>query len=191
MRKTLRWLLALTVTIGTVGAGGVTTTATAAARSDQADIKERILKIPGMSLVEDKPYEGYRYLVMTYTQPVDHRDPSKGTFKQRFSLLHKSTDRPTVFFTSGYNLSTDPSRSRSEPTRIVDGNQLSLEYRYFTPSRPQPSGLVEARHMAGGQRPAPPLPGAQAHLRQELAGHRRQQGRHDGHLLPPLLPPMT
>ncbi|KJY41688.1 tripeptidyl aminopeptidase [Streptomyces sp. NRRL B-1568] len=139
MRKTLRWLLALTVTIGTVGAGGVTTTATAAARSDQADIKDRILQIPGMSLVEDKPYEGYRYLVMTYTQPVDHHDPSKGTFKQRFSLLHKSTDRPTVFFTSGYNLSTDPSRSRSEPTRIVDGNQLSLEYRYFTPSRPQPA----------------------------------------------------
>ncbi|MEU8551466.1 S28 family serine protease [Streptomyces roseoverticillatus] len=133
MRKAFRWLLALVVLTGTVGAGG---TATAAATTEP-DIKERVLKIPGMKLVEEKPYEGYRYLVLTYDQPVDHRNPAKGTFQQRFTLLHKSTDRPTVFFTSGYNVNTSP--GRSEPTRIVDGNQVSLEYRFFTPSRPRPA----------------------------------------------------
>ncbi|MGK5544528.1 S28 family serine protease [Streptomyces sp. URMC 127] len=133
MRKAFRWLLALTVLAGTVGAGG---TATAAADTEP-DIKERVLKIPGMKLVEEKPYEGYRYLVLTYDQPVDHRNPAKGTFQQRFTLLHKSTARPTVFFTSGYDVNTNP--GRSEPTRIVDGNQVSLEYRFFTPSRPQPA----------------------------------------------------
>jgi hypothetical protein len=40
-------------------------------------------------------------------------------------------------FTSGYNISELP--NRSEPTQIVNGNQLSMEYRYFTPSRPQPA----------------------------------------------------
>ncbi|CAM5536376.1 S28 family serine protease [Streptomyces abikoensis] len=134
MRKAFRWLLALTVLAGTVGAGG---TATAAAADTEPDIKERVLKIPGMRLVEEKPYEGYRYLVLTYDQPVDHRNPAKGTFQQRFTLLHKSTARPTVFFTSGYNVNTNP--GRSEPTRIVDGNQVSLEYRFFTPSRPRPA----------------------------------------------------
>src|SRR3954468_5999079 len=71
------------------------------------------------------------------TQPVDHRHPSKGTFQQRITVLHKDVSRPTVFYTGGYNVSTTP--SRREPTQIVDGNQVSLEYRYFTPSRPAPA----------------------------------------------------
>ncbi len=54
-----------------------------------------------MSLVEEKPYTGYRFFVLNYTQPVDHRKPSKGTFQQRITVLHKDVSRPTVFFTSG------------------------------------------------------------------------------------------
>ncbi|MFF2845649.1 S28 family serine protease [Streptomyces sp. NPDC058001] len=134
MRKALRWLLSLVVLIGTVSAAGA---ATAATRPEAADIKDRLLSVPGMSLIEEKPYSGYRYFVLDYVQPVDHRHPSKGTFKQRLTVLHKDTNRPTVFYTSGYNVSTNP--GRSEPTRIVDGNQVSLEYRFFTPSRPAPA----------------------------------------------------
>ncbi|MGP3984853.1 S28 family serine protease [Streptomyces sp. KR80] len=135
MRKSLRWLLALVVLIGTVGAGSAAGAVTAAEPNE--DIKDRILAIPGMSLIEEKPVVGYRYFVLNYTQPIDHRRPSKGTFKQRLTVLHKATDRPTVFHTSGYNVSTNP--GRSEPTRIVDGNQVSMEYRFFTPSRPDPA----------------------------------------------------
>lgn len=151
MRKSLTGVLSLAVLIGTVGATGASAGAATAAeltveRSSGAaagseasneDIKDRILAIPGMSLVQEKPYAGYRYFVLNYTQPVDHRRPSKGTFQQRLTLLHKDVSRPTVFFTSGYNVSTNP--SRSEPTQIIDGNQVSLEYRYFTPSRPAPA----------------------------------------------------
>ncbi|MEU8588033.1 S28 family serine protease [Streptomyces sp. NPDC048664] len=132
MRKALRWLLALAVLIGTLGTAG-----TATAVQPTADIKDRLLAIPGMSLVEEKPYDGYRYFVLAYTQPVDHRHPGRGTFQQRITVLHKDVSRPTVFYTSGYNVSTTP--GRSEPTRIVDGNQVSLEYRFFTPSRPAPA----------------------------------------------------
>ncbi|MFD7501137.1 S28 family serine protease [Streptomyces sp. NPDC059850] len=135
MGKALRWLLSLVIIVGAVGAApaaAAPTTGTA-----EPDIKERVLAIRGMSFVEEQPYDGYRFLVFTYQQPVDHRHPSKGTFKQRFTLLHKATDRPTVFFTSGYNVNTTP--RRSEPTQIVDGNQVSMEYRFFTPSRPQPA----------------------------------------------------
>ncbi|MFI2367004.1 S28 family serine protease [Streptomyces sp. NPDC018833] len=138
MHKALRWLLSLVVLIGTVSAAGATAgAATAAEPTAGTDIKDRILAIPGMSLIEEKPYPGYRFLVLNYTQPVDHRHPDKGTFKQRITLLHKDTSRPTVFFTSGYNVSTTP--RRSEPTTIIDGNQVSLEYRFFTPSRPAPA----------------------------------------------------
>lgn len=136
MRKMLRWLLSLAILVGAVGAGAGSASAAPAAPA-QPDIKERVLAIPGMRFVEEQPYEGYRFLVFSYAQPVDHRHPSKGTFQQRFTLLHKATDRPTVFYTSGYNVTTAP--RRSEPTQLVDGNQVSMEYRFFTPSRPQPA----------------------------------------------------
>ncbi|MGY0067461.1 S28 family serine protease [Streptomyces sp. QTS137] len=136
MRKALRWLLTLTMLIGTVGAASAAT----AAETDVTagtDIKERLLSVPGMSLLEEKPYTGYRFFVLDYTQPVDHRRPSRGTFQQRITVLHKDVARPTVFFTGGYNVSTTP--RRSEPAQIVDGNQVSMEYRFFTPSRPDPA----------------------------------------------------
>ncbi|WP_030347623.1 S28 family serine protease [Streptomyces sp. NRRL S-1022] len=134
MRKALRWLLALTVFIGTLStAAGAAT----AAEPEPTDIKDRLLSIPGMSLVQEKPYPGYRYFVLNFTQPIDHRHPDRGTFQQRITVLHRDMARPTVFYTSGYNVSTTP--SRREPTQIVDGNQVSLEYRFFTPSRPDPA----------------------------------------------------
>ncbi|MFJ6082845.1 S28 family serine protease [Streptomyces sp. NPDC092369] len=136
MRKALRWLLALTVLIGTLSTAGAATAAQPAA-GGTTDIKDQLLSIPGMSLIEEKPYTGYRFFVLNYTQPVDHRHPSKGTFQQRITVLHKDVSRPTVFYTGGYNVSTTP--SRREPTQIVDGNQVSMEYRYFTPSRPAPA----------------------------------------------------
>lgn len=55
MRKALRWLLALVVLIGTVSTAGAAT----AAEPKAVDIKDRLLSIPGMSLIEEKPYTGY------------------------------------------------------------------------------------------------------------------------------------
>lgn len=136
MRKALRWLLALTVLIGTLSTAGAATAAEPEA-TGTTDIKEQLLSVPGMSLIEEKPYPGYRFFVLNYTQPVDHRHPSKGTFQQRITVLHKDVSRPTVFYTSGYSVSTTP--SRREPAQIVDGNQISMEYRFFTPSRPDPA----------------------------------------------------
>ncbi|MEI5520956.1 S28 family serine protease [Streptomyces brasiliscabiei] len=133
MRKALRWVLSLVVLIGTLSTAGAAT----AAGSDTADIKDRLLAIKGVSLIQEKPYPGYRFFVLNFTQPVDHRNPKKGTFQQRITVLHKDTARPTVFYTGGYNVSTNP--GRREPTQIVDGNQISMEYRYFNPSRPDPA----------------------------------------------------
>ena len=38
--------------------------------------------------------------------------------------------------TAGYSISLTP--SRSEPTQLVDGNELTIEHRFFLPSRPDP-----------------------------------------------------
>src|SRR4051812_27427491 len=99
MRKALTWLLSLMVLLGTFSAGGVSASA---ATATEPDIKDQILALPGMSFAEEKTYPGYRFFVLNYTQPVDHRHPSKGTFQQRITLLHKDVSRPMVFYTGGY-----------------------------------------------------------------------------------------
>jgi hypothetical protein len=76
--------------------------------------------------------------VLSYSQPADHGNPLQGSFEQRLTLLHRSTDRPMVLHTTGYNVRISPTL-RSEPTRLVDGNQISVEQRFFTPSRPDPA----------------------------------------------------
>ncbi|WP_197523244.1 S28 family serine protease [Actinokineospora pegani] len=94
--------------------------------------------VPGLTVWESPtPPEGYRFFLLTITQPVDHREPRGATFEQRFQLLHRDTARPMVLHTTGYDMPT--TAFRSEPTRLVDGNQISVEQRFFSPSRPDPA----------------------------------------------------
>ncbi|MFG2529937.1 S28 family serine protease [Streptomyces sp. NPDC048516] len=114
------------------------TVRTAVSRPSADDLRARIAAVPGMRVVKENPAPaGYRSFALLYRQPVDHRHPGKGSFEQRLSLLHRSTDRPMVLYTGGYDLNTEDSAFRSEPTRIVDGNQISVEQRYFGTSRPR------------------------------------------------------
>jgi hypothetical protein len=90
-------------------------------------------------VLAERPTEpGFRYFLLSYVQPADHRRPWRGTFEQRLTLLHRATDRPMVLHTTGYNLNDVPT-FRSEPAQLVDGNQISVEQRFFTPSRPDPA----------------------------------------------------
>jgi hypothetical protein len=103
-----------------------------------ADILEQLRAVPGLTGVEERAAPPpYRFFVLTITQPADHRRPSAGTFQQRLTLLHRGTDRPTVLHTTGYGVPA--SIFRAEPTRLIDGNQISVEQRFFTPSRPEPA----------------------------------------------------
>lgn len=102
------------------------------------DIKDQLQAVPGVtSLSEGTAPAGFRYFLLTFRQPVDHGDPAAGSFDQRITILHRDAARPMVIYTSGYNVRT--TAFRAEPTRIVDGNQLSVEHRFFTPSRPDPA----------------------------------------------------
>jgi hypothetical protein len=134
--RSRRMLAAGVTTALTVGLAGVMGAAPAQA---QGDILAQLKQVPGLTVVSESatPPAGYRFFILSYQQPVDHRHPSAGTFQQRFQLLHKSTDRPMVLHTSGYNMRETP--FRSEPTQLVDGNQISVEQRFFTPSRPDPA----------------------------------------------------
>lgn len=103
------------------------------------DILERLESIPGMVVVEQvSAFEGYRYFVMEYEQPADHDAMGGQTFPQRMVLHHKDEAAPFILGTSGYFVSTTRQRIR-EPAALLGANQLFVEQRFFTPSRPEPA----------------------------------------------------
>ncbi|HEX7309436.1 S28 family serine protease [Lentzea sp.] len=129
MNRLVRSLLAF----GLVSAQVV---ATAAVVSAAPDVKDRIAALPGVRIISEGTSGTARTFVLGFQQPADHRRPRGARFEQRLSLLHKAESKPMVLHTSGYQLS---GASASEPARLVDGNQISVEQRFFAPSRPSPA----------------------------------------------------
>lgn len=130
---------------GGAGEGGFVSPAPVAVTSTSTgmggmpgDILEQLNDIPGMDLVEqDSQFEGYRWFVGTFEQPADHNDPNGLKFPQQIYILHKDTSRPMVLNSTGYALWGED--YPSEPTLIADANQISVEHRFFPPSRPEPA----------------------------------------------------
>ncbi len=114
------------------------TPATAAHAADDP-LLDQLEDIPGLTVVSETAGAGYRFFVLTYRQPADHRHPGRGTFEQRVTLLHRSETQPVVLSTNGYGLAASPRPSQTEPTALLGANQVSVEHRFFTPSRPAPA----------------------------------------------------
>lgn len=111
--------------------------AVASVVSAAPDIKDRIAALPGVRIISEGMSGTARTFVLGIQQPADHHRPRGSRFEQRFSLLHKDDAKPMVLHTTGYGL--PGTIGASEPARLVDGNQLSVEQRFFTPSRPVPA----------------------------------------------------
>ncbi|MFJ8041165.1 S28 family serine protease [Kitasatospora sp. NPDC096147] len=113
--------------------------AAAATPAGEPDIRAALEAVPGLTVTAERPAAaGFRFFELSLRQPVDHHHPGAGTFQQRLTLLHRSADRPTVLATGGYNL--PPGQGRSEPTTLLDGNQLTTEQRFFGTSLPSTTG---------------------------------------------------
>ncbi len=132
---------------GGVGEGGVgmglappdTSTSTGTGMGGMpGDILDQLNAIPGMNLYEESSqFDGYRWFVGSFEQPADHDDPDGLKFPQQIYILHKDTSRPMVLNSTGYALWGED--YPSEPTLIADANQISVEHRFFPPSRPEPA----------------------------------------------------
>ncbi|MGX1884062.1 S28 family serine protease [Streptomyces sp. NPDC055287] len=103
-----------------------------AASVPSADIREKLERIPGLTVVSVADKGGFPLYTLTLAQPVDHREPGSGTFQQRFTLWHKAETAPVVHYTGGYGLSS----GTREITALLGANQVSVEHRYFNTSRP-------------------------------------------------------
>lgn len=104
------------------------------------DILDELQSIPGLNVKEAATtVAGYRYFVMDFDQPADHEAAeSTPHFAQRVLLLHKDETAPMVLGTSGY--AVNPAKpSLREAAQVLEANQLWVEQRFFSPSRPEPS----------------------------------------------------
>ncbi len=126
-----------TVTVGPSSSNSVTVVSSSSTGMP-SDILDQLNAVPGMS-VEELPsqYPGYRYFTGTFEQPADHADPNGLKFEQRVQILHSDPALPMVLFTTGYGLFGDA--YLSEPALIAGANQISVEHRFFPPSRPEPA----------------------------------------------------
>ncbi|MCX5743185.1 MAG: hypothetical protein NT062_11895, partial [Proteobacteria bacterium] len=68
-----------------------------------ADVIAKLTAIPGVTAVQaPTSTAGYAYVVVHFTQPVDHGDPSGPSFQMEASLLYRDGSAPLVVQTSGY-----------------------------------------------------------------------------------------
>lgn len=104
------------------------------------ELGEKLSKLKDIShidtLASDEFSEKY---VLFIEQPLDHKHPEAGTFKQRFFVSHVGFDRPTILVTEGYGGAYGMSpRYREELSRLFDANIVFVEHRYFLESTPAP-----------------------------------------------------
>lgn len=111
----------------------------AGATVEETDLLGRILSLPGVVSATEltSTVPGSRFFSIRFDQPVDHAQPQGPHFIQRVTLLHRSEARPMVLASTGYGISI---RSfQRELTYLIQGNQLTVEHRFFAPSSPTPT----------------------------------------------------
>jgi hypothetical protein len=105
----------------------------------EEDVLTDLNSLPGVTATEttdvEARAEGLRKFAAQIEQPVDHFDPSAGTFQQKLIVLHRGYQEPMVLQTSGYAIW---GQNLSRPARQFGTNQLQVEHRFFETSSPTP-----------------------------------------------------
>ena len=106
----------------------------------QTVLEQKISAISAIKEIRPLETSDFSEKYVTYfTQPLDHRHPEKGSFRQRVIVSHVGFDRPTVIVTEGYGAAYAlRSQYREELSKLLNANMIFVEYRYFLESTPEP-----------------------------------------------------
>lgn len=124
-------LVRLLLVLGLVALG---TTAAAVPKDPVGEVRARLESVAGLRIESGRLINGKPFFVLWFRQPVDQHRPDGEQFEQRITLWHKGFDRPMVLHTTGYGGLGGV--FTAEPTRLVNGNQLNVEQRFFGKSTP-------------------------------------------------------
>ena len=88
-------------------------------------------------------------LLLTFEQPLDWSDPSKGTFDQRVHICYSASRTANEFQVGGYMLSDSSFPLGSSIDGYASANKYNLievEYRYFGKSRPEGLSNTDSKY---------------------------------------------
>jgi hypothetical protein len=118
---------------------------------EDTDIMSALSAIEGATDVyeEFSFTDGYRRFRIAFEQPLDHANPDGPRFTQILTLMHRDVSAPMVLVSTGYHDFTFG--SLTEPTVLLQANQVVVEHRYYGESRPQPPDwtLLDIEQAAG------------------------------------------
>lgn len=72
-----------------------------------------------------------RSFQVKFKQPVDHNNPDIGTFLQKAYIYYVGEDRPTVFYTCGYDFLISPPSVVLDLPVSMSANVVMVEHRYY------------------------------------------------------------
>ena len=107
--------------------------------AQNVDLFTFLKSIPGAEVkkLDSATYFKEFYEVML-PQQLDHNNPKSITFKQLVFVGFNGFDKPTVIETEGYNAKRVTKKFADEPTKILKGNMIFVEHRFFNRSVPEP-----------------------------------------------------
>jgi len=103
----------------------------------ESELAKKLKALPGIVEVKEARFdsklftEAYEVMI---EQPLDHKNPNGEKFQQRFFLSHKDYKLPVMLETEGYSTRGNYAM---ELTRILGGNQIFVEHRFFGRSCPK------------------------------------------------------
>lgn len=98
------------------------------------DVLKKLQQIPQISDIKKMEVNSFEeYYQFWFEQPIDHTNPSKGMFKQKVLLGHKTFDVPVIVELEGYHINSEQA---GELATLLKGNQLTIEHRFFDQSVP-------------------------------------------------------
>jgi hypothetical protein len=115
------------------------------------DLQTKLSNIEGTEVTVIEPDSMYTESYdVRFSQPLDHNNPDKGTFKQRVIVSHVGYDRPTVVILEGYDLH---STKAGELSKLLNANQITIEHRFYGESQPDslPWDLLNVKQAAADQ----------------------------------------
>jgi len=107
--------------------------------SQESDLYKQIKSFPevvSIQKIDQHPFfkETYEILIEQY---LDHGNPAAGKFNQRVILSDYNKFSPVIYVTEGYKADYATKESYvNELSKILDGNQIVVEHRYFGKSMP-------------------------------------------------------
>ena len=149
------------------------------ATKPDSELLVRLKALPGVVEAKEARFDEKLFkeaYELMFEQPLDHRNPQGMKFRQRFFVSHADYAKPVVLETSGYAAF---GAKAGELTRILGGNQVTVEHRFFGRSVPVPVDLGISDDPAIRRRPPRHRDGAKDSLSREMGEHGLEQGRTD------------